>query len=320
MNSTIALVNVQIGPYKNYSSFFFNSCKENSDIDFYFFTDQKINIPSENIHIINVTFEEIKAQIQDLYDFPICLSSPYDLCDYKVVYGELFSDYLKKYDFWGYCDTDMIFGNIRYFLTEDILSKYDKILIRGHFTLFRNNTTCFNCYRLPLADGRLRFKEVFSEDGIHHFDEGMPELVEGINMIFFQNFGWDKVYDKYVFMDLDIYSWEFINSDLRKKIEEKKSSQNSFFRWENGILERVKIDKLGSVIEVQPYMYIHFQKRKMKVCCSAEESLYYMIPNKFIGSSIDIKRLYHANESRIYWKRLFERIRKKFFIKKGKIL
>ena len=43
-----------------------------------------------------------------------------------------------EYDFWGYCDIDLIFGNIRKFITDDILDKYDKILSRGHFTLFRN--------------------------------------------------------------------------------------------------------------------------------------------------------------------------------------
>ena len=34
------------------------------------------------------------------------------------------------YDFWGHCDMDLIWGDIRNFITEDVLSKYDKIIIQ----------------------------------------------------------------------------------------------------------------------------------------------------------------------------------------------
>ena len=109
MKNTIALINVQIGSYKNYNSLFLNSCKENKDVDFYFFTDQDIPVLSKNIHIVKISFLEVKEKIQGLFDFPINLDSPYDLCDYKVAYGEIFQEYISDYDFWGYCDTDMVF-------------------------------------------------------------------------------------------------------------------------------------------------------------------------------------------------------------------
>lgn len=147
-----------------------------------------------------MTFEECKTKIQELFDFPINLKSPYDLCDYKVVYGELFSEELAGSDFWGYCDTDLIFGDIRKFITGDILQKYEKVLIRGHFTLFRNRKDINAIYRNKLPDGEESFKQVFSEDGVHHFDEGMPQSTKGINTLFDNAVGWDKVYDKYVFM------------------------------------------------------------------------------------------------------------------------
>jgi hypothetical protein len=57
--------------------------------------------------------------------------------------GIVFNDYLNDFDFWGHCDVDIIWGDIRKYTTEKILHKYDifstrKGTISGHFSLFRN--------------------------------------------------------------------------------------------------------------------------------------------------------------------------------------
>lgn len=85
-----------------------------------------------------MTFQELKKWFQSKFDFPIVLDSPYKLCDYKVMTGYLFNDYLKDYDYWGYSDADMLFGDIRKFLPDNKLEQYDKIGHLGHFTLYRN--------------------------------------------------------------------------------------------------------------------------------------------------------------------------------------
>ena len=85
--NTIALINIQIGAYKPYFPFFLKSCENNKDVDFFFITDQSITYQSKNIHIIYTTFNNVKNKLQNLYDFPINLQTPYDLCDYKVAYG-----------------------------------------------------------------------------------------------------------------------------------------------------------------------------------------------------------------------------------------
>ena len=76
--------------------------------------------------------------------FEIVVESGYKLCDFKPALGYIFSDYIKKYDFWGYCDIDIIFGNIRAFMTDDLLNEYDVISARhdyltGCFALYKNN-------------------------------------------------------------------------------------------------------------------------------------------------------------------------------------
>ena len=60
------------------------------------------------------------------FDFAITLHTPYKLCDYKPAYGEIFAPELSGYDFWGYGDMDLVFGDLRAYFTEDKLRKYDK--------------------------------------------------------------------------------------------------------------------------------------------------------------------------------------------------
>ena len=317
--NTIALINIQIGAYKPYFPFFLKSCEYNNDVDFFFLTDQPITSESGNVHIIHTTFDEVKNRLQNLYDFPINLQTPYDLCDYKVAYGEMLSDEIKGYDFWGYCDTDMVFGQVRKFLTDSVLENYDKILIRGHFTLLRNTDSFKTCYRGALPDGRNKYREVFSEPGVHHFDEGLPDIHEGINMLFKHQFGWERVYDKYIFMDLDVYRYQFINSDFVNDEVEKNKAMHSFFRWDNGVLTRVSVNAQGEEVGSEEYMYIHFQKRNMSSKCGEEAEKFYIVPNCFLDSRTNIKKLYNANNNRIYWSYQFDRINKKFKKLMGKI-
>lgn len=43
------------------------------------------------------------------------------MCDYKPTYGLAFKKWLGKYDFWGYCDFDLLLGNLRKFFTDEVL-------------------------------------------------------------------------------------------------------------------------------------------------------------------------------------------------------
>lgn len=76
------------------------SCRYNPTINWIIFTDDKtVYDYPDNIKVIYTTFREIRKKIQELYDFPISLEKPYKLCDYKVAYGDMFSNYIDGYDF-----------------------------------------------------------------------------------------------------------------------------------------------------------------------------------------------------------------------------
>lgn len=128
MTKKVALIIAYFGTLPPYSKFFFHSLKFNPEVDVILISDQEVSISLDNLIVIKKEFNELKNDIQKLFDFEIVLDTPYKLCDYKTVYGMLLEENLTNYDFWGYCDLDMVLGDILSFLPEDILNEYDKLL------------------------------------------------------------------------------------------------------------------------------------------------------------------------------------------------
>ena len=138
---TIGLVLPYFGSTPNYFEFFIKSCENNPTIDFLVFTDQEIAESPPNVHVIKILFDDFKTELQQAFPFSLThLRTPYNLCDFKPAYGYALQKYLAKYHYWGHCDCDLIWGDIRTFITNEILDNYDRILTRGHLTIYRNNT------------------------------------------------------------------------------------------------------------------------------------------------------------------------------------
>lgn len=146
MNKSIAILTCWYGEYPWYFPYFIHSCVYNPSVDFIIITDNEVLIPNkpENVKIIYKTIEDIKTTASEKLGFSASLDYPYKLNDFKPAYGFIFPEILKNYDFWGHGDIDLVYGDIRYFLTEDILDQFDIVNSRhdyttGAFCLFKNN-------------------------------------------------------------------------------------------------------------------------------------------------------------------------------------
>lgn len=129
-----------------YFEYFVHSCRYNPSVDFIIFSDDasypKEGLPS-NVHLQFITLQHFSQLASSKLDFQVDVKSPYKLCDFKPAYGLLFGDLITDYDFWGHGDIDVILGNIRSFMTYDVLAHHDLISVRhdfltGYFQLFRN--------------------------------------------------------------------------------------------------------------------------------------------------------------------------------------
>ena len=144
----IAIIGVYFGTLPNYFNLWMQSCAANSSIDFKLITNVQVQNPPTNLEVIPMTLAKMKALAERKLNMKLCLDTPYKCCDYKPVYGLIFEDYLASYDYWGHCDLDLIFGDLRGFFDRYHLEQYDKFLPLGHLSLFRNTRECNERFRL----------------------------------------------------------------------------------------------------------------------------------------------------------------------------
>ena len=96
-----------------------------------------------NITFLPTTLALLNQRVNKIIQAEVPLNTR-KFCDLKPAYAEIFAENIEEYDFWGICDMDIVWGDIRKFITPQILNEYDIISSRyqnisGHFTLFRNN-------------------------------------------------------------------------------------------------------------------------------------------------------------------------------------
>lgn len=126
----------------------FYTCSKQNNIDFVYFTDSDkiINLASKYPNIIchKVSFVKSCENASKHLGVDFHPQHAYKLCDLRPFYGFIHQDMLKQYDFWGYGDNDLIYGNLNVLTNQDMLQAYDVITtmserIAGHFAIFRNN-------------------------------------------------------------------------------------------------------------------------------------------------------------------------------------
>ena len=162
-------------------------------IVFLLVTDAEVDDIPANVRVVKMSLKDIKHLAEQELGMKIALDIPVKLCDYKPVYGVIFNQYLKGYDYWGSCDLDMIFGDLQKF-TKFELYKYDKFLHQGHLALYRNNSTINSAYKLP--GSYYTYKRVFSSNESFVFDE-----YNRINSIFYHNKL--PIFDKTIFANIN---------------------------------------------------------------------------------------------------------------------
>lgn len=292
MEYKIAMILPYFGKLPNYFDLWLKSAGYNSTIDWLVYTDDRreFDFPA-NVHVRYLTWEKMKDRFQSKFDFKIALDTPYKMCDFKPSYGEVFYEDLNAYDFWGYCDPDCIWGNIRKFVTDDILEKYDRIMIHGHWSIYRNRSDVNTWYKT--LEPTMLYRQVFTTSESKTFDEGAPmRSSNNINNMLHENgipMYWDYLFD-------DV--WPKHNNFISKRAIDYVAANGDFkdfkqikvgYHYANGTtLGLVLID--GKIHEYET-MYVHLQKRHMNRELLQNDFNFYIFPNYFV-SGIDVTPKY----------------------------
>lgn len=330
----IILILPYFGKLPNYFPFWLQSVKNNPTIDWLLFTDNELKSIPDNLKVISLSFTDFAQKFHDFFPFEVKLNSPYKLCDYKIFYGEVLKEYVKDFDFWGFCDCDLIWGNIRKFVTDDMLFEFNHLFGLGHFQLQRvEDPEYLNILRKTKAKGKYDYKYVLNNDENFVIDElpfGLPlqyfkenpekyynefnnscrpyedvyadyfEFIDGYN-------GINELGNKYRRMMYFEYrdSVTFWQRTFDKSIPKKK---NILYRYSEGNLEKIYFQ--NGQLKSTELLYVHFMKRKFKVRTENRDR-YNIVPNSFVDYVGDPSKLYmwYYGRKRLNVKFLIKRIR-----------
>jgi hypothetical protein len=169
--SRICLIVTYFGQFPPYMECVLRSCALNPSIQWLLVTDNHTDYHfPPNVRREFTTLDELRNKFSVVLGFPVSLPVSYKICDFRPAFGVLFQELLANFDFWGHCDLDQIFGDLRRFLRQDVLETHDRIFTRGHLSLYRNTDKVNNYFRLNAPNIR-SFQEVFTDPVHRQFDE-----------------------------------------------------------------------------------------------------------------------------------------------------
>lgn len=247
----IVIIGVYFGSFPDNMPLWLKSCSFNPRIDFLIFTDQVLSKLPNNVRTIEMTLKEFsELAARKLKIKEIDIKRPYKCCDFKPVYGVIFNNYIKQYDYWGHCDFDLIFGDVLANIDDDAWGRYDKILPLGHLSFYKNTEEVNSRYKLESLTAN--YEEVFTNDKPYAFDEfnGVMNIYERNKFPF---------YKERVFADIDSIYKRFRLSQ-KKGYYNDRNYKHQVFYWEDGRVFRTFINE--GRVEQEEYAYIHFKKRK----------------------------------------------------------
>lgn len=237
----VGVVVVYFGALPAYFGLTLRSMRRNPQCDFLFFTDQAVPAGG-NISVVATTLADLRRRIRSCLSDACVLDRPYKVCDYRPAFGELFAAELAPYDYWGHADLDVILGDLSATLPLRHLhaERYDKVLLRGNFALYRNSPYMNGLFR-TVAHG-VDYRRVFATSDACHFDEwdGIAKLL-GPDL---------RVWNDSLIFDIDPYRFRPAATALPRV--------RTRFSWADGRL-------LASSRDSAPRegLLIHLQKRRM---------------------------------------------------------
>ena len=171
----VALIQLWFGPIPDYFQYHLETIKNINLIDFYFFTDQDLDIEQNNFHYYKIDREYITGILSHKLNRTIQILSDKKFCDVKAALADIFYIYVKDYDYVGCYDIDTLFGDVNKFLLPH-LGHYDFISIgkkpfynrlSGPFLIYKNTEELRTLYKVQ------EFTECMNNSTVDFFEENV---------------------------------------------------------------------------------------------------------------------------------------------------
>lgn len=219
--SSIIFIIPYFGQWPFWMPFFIESCRWNKDVNWLLLGDcaELTDLP-QNVTHRKISFSGYCAFISSRLGFPFAPERAYKLCDLKPALGFIHASDVAGYDYWGFSDLDLIYGDLRSYFTEEKLAKYDffsthERRVAGHLCVMRNERKWAELFmRIPNYQRRVQ------DAKNHALDEGA----------FTRLFLWRKNFPMPLFNLLGFFN------PLRRRaqFEEVYSTPNASRAWTDG--------------------------------------------------------------------------------------
>lgn len=258
MENKIIVITSRFGSLSEFFDLWLKSASRNKDVDFLILTDIDIKCNADNIMVEKYSsFEQFINEVNEKIGYNTGIVTPFKTADLRPAYAFLFEDIIKqkyyerygnkgKYDFWGYCDTDLIFGDLSHFISDDTLDNCDVFQTWGHFTLVRNidkfNQLYGACYKQYKLKKSLKLPEnCMVEEG--------PFILQ--------------LHAAGARIDSDVRRIADIKRNVFEFTVDGQNYKGQRFIYQSGKIIRI-IENEGQICVVDEFMYMHFMKRMME--------------------------------------------------------
>lgn len=267
------------GKFPDHFKLWLKSCEFNDDCKWVIYTDDKRQFDYPKNVIVNYcTLSDLQKKFSKKLCFNVALKTIKKLGDYKPLYGYLFNDDIGDAQAWGHVDVnDSIYGKITNFLTDDVLSEYDKIMTCGHMSVYKNTIENNKRFMIPLKSG-VDYKTIFMDDTFYNFEELAPI---SITTIYKENgIKIKDMSENYADITIKYYNLRMgrINRNFDGYYVSKTSSM--VFAWDNGKLYGFFRNK--NKVTKKEFMYIHIKRRKLNININLDEDKYIITQDGFM--------------------------------------
>lgn len=249
--ASIVFIIPYFGRWPFWMPLFLKSCRFNPDINWILYSDcgHPDELPA-NVRYVPMSFAEYCQLVSRRLGFEFSPQRAYKLCDLKPALGHVHEEDIEGFDFWGFSDIDVIYGQLRDYFTAEKLACFDffsthERRVSGHLCLMRNNERMRTVFR-KIPD----FQQMLCDEESHALDEGA----------FTRIFLWRKNFPKPLFRFVGLFNpWR-----RRALFEELYSTPNAGRLWVDGSKNfpekwfwgqgRLTTDRTGE----RSFPYLHF--------------------------------------------------------------
>jgi len=164
-----------IGPPPEWFSLFLATCASNPTISWQIYGDQLNGFSAApNVSLRAMTIHDLVFRLRDRLNINLpdnaSESLSYKIVDFRPAIGVLFEQEIADFDFFGYGDIDVLYGDIRAFYTDAVLkhqvvSNHDRC-VSGHLSLLRNEPAIRTAFKRAH-----HWRDAFSTTRNLRFDE-----------------------------------------------------------------------------------------------------------------------------------------------------